>query len=152
MRSNVTKSLLKMGMAGVFGLGLLILPTGTAHAQYAPGPRGYGYGRPERRPASPVDMTIRHLEGLADRTSGFVSGRDRSRYNHALRHLSQFQDRYYRGDFDKGRLDEAINDVQNIVDHNPLDGRARSMLWNDLNELRGFRASRGYGGGYGYRR
>jgi hypothetical protein len=149
MRSDVTKSLLRMGMAGVFGLGLLILPTGRAQAQ---DPRAYGYGRPDRGAASPVDITVRHLEGLADRTGRFTSGRERSRYDNAIRHLSQFQDRYYRGDFDKDRLDQAISDVQNVVDHNPLDGRARSMLWNDLNRLRGFRASRGYGGGYGYRR
>jgi hypothetical protein len=149
MRSNVTKSLLRMGMAGAFGLGLLILPTGHAQAQ---DPRGCGYSRPHRGAASPVDITVRHLEGLANRTSRFTSGRERSRYDNAIRHFSQFQDRYYRADFDKDRLDEAIGDVQNVVDHNPLDGRARSMLWNDLNQLRGFRASRGYGGGYGYRR
>jgi hypothetical protein len=149
VRSDVAKSLLRMGMAGVLGLGLLILPTGRAQAQ---DPRAYGYGRPDRGAASPVDITVRHLEGLANRTGRFTSGRERSRYDNAIRHLSQFQDRYYRGDFDKDRLDEAISDVQNAVDHNPLDGRARSMLWNDLNRLRGFRASRGYGGGYGYGR
>ena len=148
MRLDVTKSLLRMGMAGVFGLGLLILPTEKTQAQ---DPRAYGYGRPDRGPASPVDSTVRHLEGLANRTGRFTSGRERSRYDNAIRHLSQFQDRYYRGDFDKGRLDQAIGDVQNVVDHNPLDGRARNLLWNDLNQLRGFRASRGFNG-YGYRR
>jgi hypothetical protein len=148
MRSDVAKSLLRMGMAGVFGLGLLILPAGKANAQDR---RGYEDGRPDRGPVSPVDMTVRHLESLANRTGRFTSGRERSRYDNAIRHLSQFQDRYYRGDFDKGRLDEAISDVQNVVDHNPLDGRARNMLWNDLNQLRGFRASRGFNG-YGYRR
>jgi hypothetical protein len=149
MRSDITKSLLRMGMSGVFGLGLLILPAQHAHAQ---DPRAYGYGRPDRGPASPVDNTARHLEMLANRTSRFASGRERSRYDNAIRHLSQFQNRFDRGEFDKDRLDQAIGDVQNIVDHNPLDGRARSMLWNDLNDLRAFRASRGFGGGYGYRR
>jgi hypothetical protein len=96
-------------------------------------------------------MAMHHLEGLAHRTGSFTSGRERSRYDNAIRHLSQFQNRYSRGDFDKDRLDQAINDVQNVVDHNPLDGRARSMLMNDLGQLRAFRASRGHGG-YGYRR
>ena len=58
---------------------------------------------------------------MANRTGRFTLGRERSRYDHAIRHLSQFQERYYRGDFDKGRLDQAISDVQNVVDYNPLD-------------------------------
>lgn len=152
MSLKLTNSLLRAGIAGVFGVGMLIVPARNAQAQDSRGyGRGYEYSRPDRGMDSPVDLTARHLENLAQRTGAFNSGRERARYDNAIRHLSQFQNRYYRGDFDKDRLDQAIADVQNIVDHNPLDGRARSMLWNDLSELRAFRASRGYGG-YGYRR
>lgn len=146
MGCRVTKWMRRVGISSLLGLGFLVLPQGTAWAQYA---RPYGYDRPQRNMASPVDVTMRHIEAIANRSGGYASGRDRSRLSNALRHLSQFQDRYYRGDFDKGKLDEAIGDVQNVVDRNPLDGRARNMLWGDLNDLRAFRAARGYRG-YGY--
>jgi hypothetical protein len=61
-----------------------------------------------------------------------------------LRHLSQFEDHLFRGRFDKGRLDSAIADVDEVARHNPLDDRARQILFADLNELRTYRATQGY--------
>ncbi len=106
------------------------------------GDRGYDRGR---RMVSPVDATIRDLERAASRNGGYVSHRERSRFDNAMRHLSEFQDRYYRGRFDRDRLDRAIDDVNNVVRHNPLDRYERDRLWNDLNNLRAFRANPGYG-------
>ena len=54
-----------------------------------------------RRMVSPVDATIRDLERAANRNGGYVSHRERSRFDNAMRHLSEFQDRYYRGRLDK---------------------------------------------------
>lgn len=126
----------RFGIGGVLALALLV---GGISA------RAQGYNSyPPARAESPVDQTIHHLEGLAHRTSAFDSGHERSRYDNAIRHLSEFQNGLARGHFDKGRLDQAIGDVQNVVDHNPLDEHARGMLWNDLNNLRAFRATRGY--------
>jgi hypothetical protein len=87
---------------------------------------------------------IRRLEELAHRTAAFESGHQRGRYDTAIRHLSQFQNDLYRGHFNKGRLDQSIDDVENVIRRNPLDDHARGMLWNDLNDLRAFRATRGY--------
>jgi hypothetical protein len=72
-----------------------------------------------------------------------VAGRQRERYENAQRHLSQFDDRLSRGDFDKDKLDEAIDDVKNVVKNNVLPPRARNDLRDDLEQLRGMRAARG---------
>jgi hypothetical protein len=110
------------------------------------------YERP-RRADFPVDRTIHDLERLAQRSGRYNSGHERSRFDNAIRHLSEFDNRYDRGHFDKGKLDDAIGDVQNVVDHNPLDERGRRILWDDLSALRSFRANRGYGNAfYGGRR
>lgn len=123
-------------------LGLALLAGGlTACAQRYYAPRYNSY-QPRRE--SPVDRTAQHLEMLAHRTAAFDSGHERGRYDDAIRHLSQFQNDLYRGHFDRGKLDQAIGDVQNVLKHNPLDDRARGMLWNDLNDLRAFRATGEY--------
>jgi hypothetical protein len=106
-----------------------------------------------RRADTPVDRTIHDLQRLAQRAGPYNSGRERSRVDNAIRHLSEFDSRYDRGHFDKGKLDDAIGDVQHVVDHNPLDERARRILWDDVSSLRAFRANRGYGNAfYGGRR
>ncbi|HSU32471.1 MAG TPA: hypothetical protein VLJ11_14660 [Bryobacteraceae bacterium] len=116
----------------------LAMSVQTLHAQY---PRPYG----ERR-VGPVEVTIQHIEAIA-RVNGVYSHRERERYDNALRHLGQFEERARRGDFDKGKLDQAIGDVQNLVDHNPMDGRARDILWRDLGALRSLRERYDYGYG-----
>jgi hypothetical protein len=88
---------------------------------------------------SPADQAIRHLERIASYESRWASGHERERLDHAMRHLSEFEERYERGHFDRGRLDDAIADVQHVVDHNPLDSNARRVLVDDLARLRAFR-------------
>ncbi|HEY1213086.1 MAG TPA: hypothetical protein VGE93_05590 [Bryobacteraceae bacterium] len=116
----------------------LALSVQTLYAQY---PRSYG----ERR-IGPVEATIQHIEAVG-RFNRAYSRRERDRYDNALRHLGQFEERARRGYFDKGKLDQAIEDVQNLVDHNPMDGRARDILWRDLGALRSLRER--YDHGYG---
>jgi hypothetical protein len=135
MRLEKSSILKRFGIGGVLALALL---AGGIPAS-AQGYNSYSQARPEL----PVDQTIHHLEGFAHRTSAFDSGHERSRYDNAIRHLSEFQNGLARGFFDKGKLDQAIGDVQSVVDHNPLDEHARRTLWNDLNNLRAFRATRG---------
>jgi hypothetical protein len=128
---------LRLGLPSAVVAGLLVAGSAAAVAQEYPRPR-------YERPASPVYETIHDLERLARRTEVFDSARERARYDNAIRHLSQFQNGFYRGAFDRGRLDQAISDVQNVIDHNPLEDRQRSQLWMDLSTLRTFRARNGY--------
>ena len=120
---------------GVVAVGLA-MGAQTLHAQNYPAP----YGAP--RAADPVGQTMADLQRIAH-ANGVYSNRERQRYDNALRHLGEFRDRLRRRQFDKGKLDQAIEDVQNIVDNNRLDRRAKNVLWRDLGALRGLRANYG---------
>jgi len=142
---------------GIRGALALTLMAGTAGVSYAQGWYHADSDRYERdryrdndrdyrrdgRAGSAIDATMRDLERFASRSEGRYSHRERTRFENALRNLSRFQDRYYRGHFDKDRLDQAIEDVDNVVKHNPLNQYARERLWNDVNNLRAFRENRG---------
>jgi hypothetical protein len=57
----------------------------------------------------------------------------------ARKHLTDFDQSLSRRQFDKGRLDTAIDDVKNVVDGNPLSPDAQQELSRDLAELRDLR-------------
>ena len=109
------------------------------------------YGGYERRSTGPVDETIEHLRNISQR-NGAYSHHEVERYDNAMRHLSEFAERWQHGHFDRDKLDRAIDDVKNVANHNPMDGRARDILNRDLSDLRNFRASfdSGYRDGYRY--
>jgi len=66
-------------------------------------------------------------------------GKEVERYENAQKHLSDFDREMTRGHFDKDKLDEAIDDVKNVVDHNTLDPGDRDALRRDLSDLRAMR-------------
>lgn len=66
-------------------------------------------------------------------------GREHDRYENARNHLADFDRGLSRGQFDKGRLDTAIDDVKNVVDGNPMSPDAKQELSRDLADLRGLR-------------
>jgi hypothetical protein len=104
----------------------------------------YDQGR-ERGPyARARDMVGRVLRDLerAERATR-AEGRERERFQNAQRHLSEFDARLSQGDFDKDKLDVAIDDVKNVVRHNTLPPRGRDNLSDDLRDLRQLRAVRG---------
>ncbi len=88
-----------------------------------------------------VGRVMRDLE-RAERMAP-VAGKQKERYENAQRHLSQFDESLSRGDFDKDKLDEAIEDVHNVVKNNVLSPRSRDQLRDDLDALRSMRAARG---------
>src|SRR5437879_3929160 len=47
-------------------------------------------------------------------------GKEVERYTNAQKHLSDFDRDFVRGHFDKDKLDAAIDDLKNVVDHNTL--------------------------------
>ena len=67
-------------------------------------------------------------------------GKEVTRYDNAQKHLSEFDRDFTRGHFDKGKLDAAIDDVKNVVDHNTLNPVDRDALSADLRDLRLMRA------------
>lgn len=101
------------------------------------------YGRD--RSLGLVDRVISHLEGA----QGFgQSGGDRRHLDHARNDLFRFREKWYRGKFDRGRLDSAIDHIHHVVDSRWVGPRERSALSRDMYDLRDFRAT---GGGYGRR-
>jgi hypothetical protein len=70
-------------------------------------------------------------------------GKERERFDNAHRHLAQFDDRLSRDEFDKDKLDEAIDDVKNVAENNRLSPQARDGLRRDLADLRYMRSVRG---------
>jgi hypothetical protein len=78
-----------------------------------------------------------------------LNGYDRDHFDQARRDLLIFQDHYARGQFDKDRLDGAIENIHHLVDSNRVNPRDRRLLARDMEALRDFRASRGtYRGRY----
>ena len=115
---------------GVLFATLLIAVTATAYAQ---GRYGTARGLVDR-----VQKNLRRAESLTR-----PSGKERERYHNAQHHLSEFDRKLSRGQFDKDKLDEAIDDVKNVVENNTLSPEDRDKLTRDLGELRELRRTRG---------
>ena len=135
MMTQLLKKFLGIGVM----IGLAAVCSGTLFAQ------GYnqGYSRYEREQRWPVDATIQHLKNIAAQNT--YSGKEMERYDNAMSHLSQFAEKIQRGNFDRGKLDRGIGDVQNVLNKNPMDGRSREILNNDVYELQRLRASYRWG-------
>ena len=67
------------------------------------------------------------------------SDSDRDRLNNAEKQLREFAQKWNKGRFDKGELDEAIAGVQHVLDNNRLPDRERDALSSDVAQLRGMR-------------
>ena len=67
-------------------------------------------------------------------------GKEVTRYDNAQKHLSDFDRDFTRGHFDKDKLDTAIDDLKNVVEHNTLNPADRDALGADLRDLRVMRA------------
>jgi hypothetical protein len=87
-----------------------------------------------------VDQTLKDLRSAADFERH--KGKQTERYENAAKHLSDFDKEYTKGHFDKGKLDDAIDDLKNVVEHNTLEPSARDALSADLRDLRQLRADR----------
>ena len=65
--------------------------------------------------------------------------KERVRYENAQHHLSEFDRELRRDHFDKGKLDDAIDNLKSVVQNNTLEGRDRDALASDLSDLRTLR-------------
>ncbi|HLJ13244.1 MAG TPA: hypothetical protein VKV15_02025 [Bryobacteraceae bacterium] len=120
-------------MAGLAAVGLLlasIAPLAVAQRDY-----GHDYGRAR----GIVAQTHGDLRRVSRRET--ISPKERERYDNALRHLSEFDQGLANGKFDKGKLDQTIDDINNVCKNNTLGPRDRDVLLGDLQSLRDLRAS-----------
>jgi hypothetical protein len=93
-----------------------------------------------------VDRALNNLNVAASNSR--ADGHERGHFNKAQQELSNFQYRWAQGQFDTGRLDNAVNAIEHLVNSDQLNNRDRSVLANDLAALRQFRNSGGRGGYY----
>src|SRR5512133_659504 len=80
------------------------------------------------------------LKRAADSKQGH---KEKDRYANVQKHLSEFDRGLAAGKFDKEKLDGAISDLQNVVEHNTLEPQDRDALSGDLKDLRVLRAKHG---------
>ena len=92
------------------------------------------------------------MRNLVDRVQGDLrassdlqhGNRQDHRYKNAEDHLSDFDRSLAKGHFDKDRLDQAIDDIKNLTDHNTLQASSRDTLVHDLEDLRVARERHGH--------
>ena len=113
----------------VSGLSVLVPALAFAQRRDEPWPRGQEL----------VRRTQDDLREAEEHGAGH-SGKERERFSNAHTHLAGFEEELRRRHFEKGRLDEAIGDVQHILDHNRLSDRGRERLQRDVEDLRRLRA------------
>ncbi len=88
----------------------------------------------------PRDMVAK-VQADLQRASEFVRNneKERERYHNVQNHLSEFDRELRKGHFDKGKLDDAIDDLKNVVKNNTLESHDRDELARDLSDLRTLR-------------
>lgn len=109
-------------------LGLIVFPAAT-YAQN---------GNDARTLVGRTQDDVRRASSYAN-----VNRKEHERYNNAIKRLSTFDRNLTKGKFDKGKLDQAINDIKNILDHNTLSANDRDALMQDIADLRRLRSNRG---------
>ena len=67
------------------------------------------------------------------------SSDDRDRLNKAEKELREFAKKWQGGKFDKGQLDDAIESIQHVLDHNHLASGERDAVSDDVSQLRKMR-------------
>jgi len=89
--------------------------------------------------------TISRTQSDLQRAASFHrnSKKEQERYKNAQHHLSELDRHFAKGKFDKDTMDTAIEDIQNILDHNTLQSQDRDMLMQDINQLRSIRSNHG---------
>jgi len=114
-------------------LAIAIVMIAVTGANYAQGRYGTARGLVDR-----VQKNLRHAEHFTS-----PNDKEKERYHNAQHHLSEFDRKLSEGKFDKDKLDEAIDDVKNVVENNSLSPESRDALTRDLGELRELRRTRG---------
>jgi hypothetical protein len=120
----------KMFAVAMLAAGLWTLPSSECRAAgYAAYEHGGEYG---------------DLRGLVDRTQSDLraatelahGNKQNDRYHKAQDHLSKLDRSLSHGKYNKGALNDSIDGVKSILDHNTLQASARDSLMRDLTDLK----------------
>ena len=95
------------------------------------------FGQEYGRARDLVARVQQDLQRAADFTR--KNEKERERYHNAQHHLSEFDSDLRAGKFDKGKLDDAIEDLKSVVKNNTLESHDRDALAQDLSDLRTLR-------------
>ena len=137
---------MKIQRAGLAALAAVLM-CGGASAQYRD-----GYGRPSdsysrggpdyRGRGERSEPVTRALDDLRRTLSygGRWDNNARKNIEKAENDLVRFQEKWYRGNWDNGRLDSAIEHIQHAVNDGRLSPRDRDVLSRDMWALRDFRS------------
>jgi hypothetical protein len=130
----MTQHLSRFLLAGFFAAAMIPgIHAQTHDAQDRDRDRGGNWDRAHQI-ANRTMEDLRHIE----RRESFA-GEDRDRYTRALRALGDFDHSVAEGRFDKGRLDDAIEQVDHVTRSRMLDPRERDQVQDDLRDLRRLR-------------
>lgn len=99
---------------------------------------GYYRQHPDLRQL--IDRTQTDLRS-ASQLEHTGNGKQRDRYRNAQKSLSTFDRHLTKGKFDKDKLNDAIGDIQSVLDHNTLQASSRDALLSDVQNLRLARAA-----------
>ncbi|HWF47978.1 MAG TPA: hypothetical protein VG168_13295 [Bryobacteraceae bacterium] len=126
------------GFMAVTGAALGLALTGVGPVLAAPhfqppyGERPYEQQGPRRL----QDLIARTQTDLRDALAYATGDKQRDRTRDAERHLSDFDKRLTQGRWNHHDLHEAIESVQNVLDHNTLNAADRQNLRRDVEELK----------------
>jgi len=87
---------------------------------------------------------VAHVQDDLQRAADFTRSneKERSRYENVQHHLSEFDRELRRDHFDKGKLDDSIDNLKDVVKNNTLESHDRDALAMDLSDLRTLRDTR----------
>ena len=95
------------------------------------------FGQDNGRARDLVARVQDDLRRAADFTA--TKEKERDRYRDVQRKLSEFDRELTKGHFDKGKLDDAIDELKEVVKNNTLESHDRDALASDLADLRTLR-------------
>jgi hypothetical protein len=95
------------------------------------------FGQDFGRARDLVERVQEDVRRAADFTR--TNEKERVRYENVQHHLSEFDRQLRRDHFDKGKLDQSIDDLKHVVQNNTLDPSNRDALAGDLSDLRTLR-------------
>jgi hypothetical protein len=89
------------------------------------------------RNADPVGLTLRDVQHVWSRSR--VDGHERDHFRKVVDSLQRFQEESSRGRFDRGRLDRAIDNLEDLAQADQIHPQGRQLLRQRLYDLRSFR-------------